>query len=40
VRSRLVSDSLCSALGGGVCSSPNGWDGVHVDDVAVGKPAA
>lgn len=40
VRFRFVSDSLCSGLGGPVCSSTTGWDGVHVDDVVVGKPAA
>ncbi|WP_270887059.1 WD40/YVTN/BNR-like repeat-containing protein [Pedococcus sp. 5OH_020] len=39
VRFRFVSDSLCSGLGGPVCSSTSGWDGVHVDDVAVGAPA-
>jgi hypothetical protein len=40
VRFHFVSDSLCSGLGGPVCSSTTGWDGVHVDDVVVGKPAA
>ena len=39
VRFRFLSDSLCSGAGGPVCASPSGWDGVHVDDVAVGKPA-
>ena len=40
VRFRFVSDSLCAGVGGPVCSSPEGWDGVHVDDVVVGKPAS
>jgi hypothetical protein len=40
VRFELTSDELCSGLGGPVCSSPDGWDGVHVDDVAVGEPAS
>lgn len=39
VRFRFVSDELCSGLGGPVCSSPGGWNGVHVDDVRLGKPA-
>ncbi len=39
VRFHFVSDSLCSGLGGPLCSSTTGWDGVHVDDVVVGKPA-
>jgi hypothetical protein len=39
VRFRFVSDSLCSGLGAPICSSTSGWDGVHVDDVTVGKPA-
>jgi hypothetical protein len=39
VRFHFVSDSLCSGLGGPVCASSNGWDGVHLDDVVVGKPA-
>jgi hypothetical protein len=39
VRFHFVSDSLCSGLGGPVCSQTGGWDGVHVDDVVVGKPA-
>ena len=40
VRFHFLSDSLCSGLGGPVCSSPTGWDGAHIDDVVVGKPAA
>ena len=39
VRFHFVSDSLCSGLGGPICSSTSGWEGVHVDDVAVGAPA-
>ncbi|MGH8969275.1 MAG: choice-of-anchor J domain-containing protein [Actinomycetes bacterium] len=39
VRFRFVSDSLCAGVGGPVCASPEGWDGVHVDDVVIGKPA-
>jgi hypothetical protein len=38
VRLHFVSDSLCSGFGGPVCASSSGWDGVHVDDVVVGKP--
>ena len=37
VRFHFTSDSLCSNLGGPVCSSLTGWDGVHVDDVKVGR---
>ena len=40
MRFHFVSDSLCSGLGGPICSSTDGWDGVHVDDVVVGKPEA
>lgn len=40
VRFQFVSDSLCSGLGGPVCASTTGWDGVHVDDVAIGMPAS
>ena len=36
VRFRFTSDSLCSNLGGPVCTSTTGWDGVHVDDVRIG----
>ncbi|MBF4162634.1 hypothetical protein [Nocardioides acrostichi] len=36
VRFAFTSDSLCSNLGGPLCSSTTGWDGVHLDDVAVG----
>ena len=36
VRFHFTSDSLCSGLGGPVCSSAAGWDGVHVDDVTLG----
>ena len=39
LRFRFVSDSLCSGAGGPICASTSGWDGVHVDDVVVGKPA-
>jgi hypothetical protein len=39
VRFHFVSDSLCSAMGGPLCSSTAGWDGVHVDDVRMGTPA-
>lgn len=39
VRFRFTSDSLCSGAGGPLCASTSGWDGVHVDDVAVGPPA-
>ena len=39
VRFHFVSDSLCSGLGGPVCASTTGWDGIHLDDVTVGKPA-
>jgi hypothetical protein len=38
VRFHFASDSLCSALGGPLCSSTQGWDGVHVDDVTLGSP--
>jgi hypothetical protein len=34
----FTSDSLCSNLGGPLCSSSAGWDGVHVDDVRLGTP--
>jgi hypothetical protein len=34
----FTSDSLCSNLGGPLCSSTAGWDGVHVDDVRLGTP--
>jgi hypothetical protein len=37
VRFHFVTDSLCSGLGGPLCSSTSGWDGVHVDDVLVGS---
>ncbi len=37
-RFEFTSDSLCSGAGGPICSSPDGWDGAHVDDVAVGAP--
>ncbi len=40
VRFHFTSDSLCSALGGPLCASPSGWDGVHVDDVVVGSPGS
>jgi len=40
VRFQFTSDSLCSGVGGPVCSSTSGWNGAHVDDVSVGKPAA
>lgn len=36
VRFEFTSDQLCSALGGPLCSSTSGWDGVHVDDVRLG----
>lgn len=36
VRFHFTSDSLCSNLGGPVCASVDGWDGVHVDDVTIG----
>jgi hypothetical protein len=36
VRFHFTSDSLCSNLGGPLCSSTSGWDGVHVDDVRIG----
>jgi hypothetical protein len=36
VRFHFVSDSLCAALGGPLCAQPS-WDGVHVDDVKIGK---
>ncbi|GCD90575.1 hypothetical protein [Nocardioides sp. LS1] len=36
VRFHFTSDSLCSAIGGPLCSSTSGWDGVHVDDVRLG----
>jgi hypothetical protein len=39
VRFRFFSDSLCSGVGGPICASSEGWEGVHVDDVVVGKPA-
>jgi hypothetical protein len=39
VRFEFTSDSLCSGAGGPLCASTSGWDGVHVDDVAVGAPA-
>ena len=39
VRFHFTSDSLCSALGGPLCASTSGWDGVHVDDVVVGAAA-
>jgi hypothetical protein len=39
VRFHFISDSLCSGVGGPICSSTSGWDGVHVDDVVLGKPA-
>jgi hypothetical protein len=39
VRFHFTSDSLCSALGGPLCSSTTGWDGIHLDDVAVGSAA-
>jgi hypothetical protein len=38
VRFHFTSDQLCSGLGGPLCSSTSGWDGVHVDDVTVGSP--
>ncbi|HEX6874913.1 MAG TPA: hypothetical protein VF165_04575 [Nocardioidaceae bacterium] len=40
VRFEFTSDELCSGAGGPLCSSPDGWDGVHVDDVTVGQPAS
>jgi hypothetical protein len=36
VRFHFVSDSLCAALGGPLCAQPS-WDGVHIDDVKIGK---
>lgn len=36
VRFHFTSDELCSGLGGPLCSSTTGWDGVHVDDVKLG----
>jgi hypothetical protein len=39
-RFELTSDSLCSGAGGPLCSSPDGWDGAHIDDIAVGVPAS
>ncbi|GAA4111412.1 hypothetical protein GCM10022215_07170 [Nocardioides fonticola] len=36
VRFHFTSDSLCSALGGPLCAETGGYDGVHVDDVALG----
>ncbi|HEU4811203.1 MAG TPA: choice-of-anchor J domain-containing protein [Nocardioides sp.] len=40
VRFHFTSDSLCSALGGPLCSSVAGWDGVRVDDVTLGSPGS
>ena len=37
VRFHFMSDSLCSAAGGPLCSSDS-WDGLHVDDVTLGSP--
>ncbi|MFU8852291.1 hypothetical protein ACNAW0_15085 [Micromonospora sp. SL1-18] len=37
VRFRFQSDELCSGTGGPLCSSPNGWDGVHIDNVVIGR---
>jgi hypothetical protein len=37
VRFHFSSDELCSNLGGPLCSNPDGWDGVHVDDVTLAK---
>ncbi len=37
LRFHFVSDSLCSAAGGPLCSAPS-WDGLHVDDVTLGSP--
>lgn len=39
VRFAFGADEICSFLGGPLCSSPDGWDGVHLDDVTVGKAA-
>ena len=38
LRFHFTSDELCSNLGGPLCSNINGWDGVHLDDVAIGTP--
>jgi hypothetical protein len=37
VRFHFTSDELCSGLGGPLCASTTGWDGVHVDDVTIGR---
>jgi hypothetical protein len=36
VRFRFHSDELCSGAGGPLCSSTNGWDGLHIDNVVIG----
>ncbi|MBB6628427.1 hypothetical protein H5V45_13955 [Nocardioides sp. KIGAM211] len=38
LRFHFTSDSLCSNLGGPLCSNVSGWEGVRVDDVRVGSP--
>ena len=36
VRFHFTADEICSNLGGPICSSTSGWDGVHVDDLVLG----